>query len=238
MQILKSVIFTVLLMSLATVTMAADVEQHDGPYGLTALVIEREGRKMLAWKLPNDQAQLLFLGSIYDGEQDITWKYARKLLGPNRLKTDASGIRMGNGKAEPLWIFYDPSCETCKLLYEKISSQPFPDSVLVWVPITLEDDESANHQGAQWVMSAMPEARRKWSLFDTLTTDEKAMGMMTYQDVVKYNYQLLKWLKGKRESEISVPTFAWINANGVQIENNMKQGRLEEVIKALKKGVK
>jgi hypothetical protein len=233
---MQRVLIMILSMILLTAgAINADVEQYKGPYGLTALIIERDGRKLLAWKLPHQSAKLLFLGSIYDGNEDLTWKYGIKYLGASRLKNDAMGIEQRTGDpGRSLYIFFDPTCESCKLLYERLQSEPIQDACLIWVPICLGDDEFANEQGAQWLMTSMPQFKTKWALFNQPSSKEKQMGQVTYEQVTQSNYSLLRWLKGNDDT-VSVPCFAWVDESGVQMRsgNEMADG-FEDVLNYLK----
>lgn len=223
----------ILIAAIAAVLMASqayaevEVQQHQGPYGLTALIIERDGRKYLGWKLPHQEAKLIFLGSIYDGKQDLTWKYGLKYLGQSRLKTDARGIERRTGNpGRPLYVFFDPNCDSCRMLYEKLEAQPIEDSHLIWVPICLDGEAFAKDQGIQWIMDAMPEARQKFELYDSTSG--------AYDQVTAENYQLLRWLKGG--DEISVPCFVWAGKEGVEVRSgqDMADGKFEQVLTFLK----
>jgi hypothetical protein len=204
----------------------ADVKEYDGPYGMKALVIERNGEKLLAWKIPSADAKLLFLGSVYDGNENLSWTYSRKLLGVERLETEAVGVvTHGHKGGKKLYIFFDPACDTCRILYEKFKTEP-PGCPLVWVPISIIDDSSADQLGTQWLITAMPEAADRFNLFDS----------RKFKEIKKGNYQLVKWLRAADEP-LSVPTFAWVDENDqVQLwaGDEMTAEKLEKVINYLK----
>ncbi len=225
MQKLTAIIILIIMAGAAGA--GADVTQHEGPYGLTALVVEHNGEKMIAWKVPSTDAKLLFIGSIFDGKEDLSWTYSRKLLGKEKLETEITAIETNKTDAGKLYIFFDPACSTCVMLFEKFKQQP-PACTLVWVPLTISDDDQANQQGAQWLMNAAPEAGTCFSI---------AGDMAQYKQLTRNNYHLLQWLKGN-DDPISVPTFVWSNSDKtLQIKkaNELTNGRLDQVITELGK---
>lgn len=215
MQKLSLIIAVVVMVASANVR--ADVQEHDGPYGLKAVIVERYGEKLLAWKLPNKDAKLLFIGTIYDGRENLSQTYERKLLGINRLTTEAVGIKTNEKSGQPLYIFFDPVCETCTMLFKKFEQEP-PPCPLLWVPINLSNDAYNIKKRTQWLVSST----------------SNAANLTDYVGITKKNYDLLKWLRGG--GAITVPTFVWVDKDGdlqVKASEEMTNGRLEQVIDSL-----
>lgn len=225
MQRLILIMLVSLLTGMVAVTYA-DVKEFDGPYGLKALVIDRNAEKMLAWKIPSTESKLLFVGSIYDGNENLSLKYKRRLLGISRLEEDAVGV-----ESEPqqtgnkLYVFFDPSCDSCRLLHEMFKQDP-PGCRVVWIPVSVVNDPSADQAGNQWLMTTMPEAVERFSM------DEKDI----FRAIKNSNYQLIKWLRGTDEA-IAVPAFVWVDRNQdlqVKLGDEMTGDMLEKVITYLK----
>ena len=71
MQNLKMVLTVLTLIAALGRYAHAEVKEYQGPYGLTALVIEHGKDEILAWKLPHQSQKLLFMGTIYDGQDNL-----------------------------------------------------------------------------------------------------------------------------------------------------------------------
>jgi hypothetical protein len=219
------VVLFLTLTAMVAVTFA-DVKEFDGPYGMKALVVDRNGEKIFAWKIPSANAKLLFVGSIYDGNENLSLKYQRRLMGIERLEAEAVGLETNpDQKGKKLYIFFDPSCDSCQLLHQIFQKDP-PGCKLVWVPVSVVNDAGAVKQGNKWLMSAMPEAVERFSM------DEKDI----FNAIKNSNYHLISWLRGTDET-IAVPTFAWVDENRdlhVKLGDEMTGDMLEEIIQSLK----
>jgi hypothetical protein len=220
---MQKLILIAAAMVLISTTVSAQVEQFDGPYGLKALVADRNGKKIFAWKIPHTNAKLLFVGAIYDGNEDLTFRFSRKLLGPHRLATDVAGITTHVQDGKKLYIFFDPGCDTCQLLYKKLNQEP-AGCTIVWAPLPIIKTASGIETGTQWLRSAMPEAAQRLGIGDD-----------RYQNIKKKNYDFIRWLKGTREP-LSVPMFVWEQNGELQLKmgDEMAGGKLEALIDTLK----
>lgn len=226
----RLILFTLFLVVVGMVIAThAELLEHDGPYGLKALVIDRNGEKVLAWKLPHSSAKLLFVGSIFDGKEDLSRTYSRKLLGVSRLKNQVTAIETNTGQTGGrLYIFFDPACESCQMLFEKFRQEPPQNCTLLWVPLSISSGDE-NSQALQWLATQMPEAAQRLQLTDRLQ----------YNAIAEKNTRILRWLKAT-DDPISVPAFAWVDAqNNLQVKSGdeLTDGRLDSVLGYLK-GVK
>lgn len=224
MQNLKIVLTVLTLMAALGRYAHAEVKEYQGPYGLTALVIEHGKDEILAWKLPHQSQKLLFMGTIYDGQDNLTWQYSRKLLGVNKLNRQTvfqeTNSRIGQRR---LFIFFDPNCPSCRMLFEKLRAEPPEKCTLAWVPISLND--TVNVEDLHWLSMVLPEGENKFKL----------KNKSKYTKIGRQNFDVLKWLQGPNTT-VSVPSFAWIEQDRLIVRSGseMKDGQLDRLLRQMK----
>ncbi len=195
---------------------AGQCEDIPGPYGLTAVIITKNDNSMLAWKLPGEN-KLLFVGSIYDGKENLTWTYSMKYLGTQRLSKNAASIEKGIQKPGNLYVFIDPGCGECQKLYSILEKENVGVS---YIPISIYNETNVK-TAATWIKNK------------DIYYDGKKDVELTGEDLqkVENNTQLFRWMNLDKE-ELPTPFLAWTDGPNLKtFAGLLTKEKLEEILR-------
>lgn len=191
-------------------------EEIRGPYGLKAVIITRNDNTILAWKIPGE-AKLLFIGTIYDGQENLTLKYSKRYLGARRISQNTFYIEKGIEKPGILYVFIDPGCSECFKIYNVLKNK---DINVRFVPVSI--DNKANFKtAATWIKTNQ--------LYNTSNVDLE----LTSEDLskLKENNQLYRWLNLDRNN-LPTPLIAWTQGRSVEtFSGPLDEAKLKDIIR-------
>lgn len=133
---------------------ALPIQQFEGPGGLIGLVIQGgDVPATVVWATA--KADYLIFGNVFDGQRNLT-TVAQAHFAPSTppvatatppamnkeqfytATAAADGVTVGDGH-RPLYVYFDPGCGHCKLLYRALpaSLTDQHDVAVHWIPVTL-----------------------------------------------------------------------------------------------------